>query len=349
LSPGAYTAIVKGGTITPSGVALVEVYDLDQAANSKLANISTRAFVGTGDNILIAGFILGGNSGNTRIVLRGIGPSLAGFGVPNPLANPTLELRDNNGALLRANNDWQDNAAPPGPDPELIAAGLAPTNNLESGIAATLPPGPYTALLAGVNNGTGIGLIEVYERGAPAGIPSPTPTSTPGTPIPSPTPSPGITPSPTPPTSPTPTPPAATPTPGATKHCTENFDGTSAVFQPGGAWIISTVNPFSPPKCLFAPDPGSISDESVDSVNINIHSNAAVVSFRNNFDTEHDLPPAEVFWDGYVMEVSVNGGAYTDIIDAGGLFVSGPYTGEIDGTANNPLAGRMAWSGDSGG
>jgi hypothetical protein len=166
LDPGAYTAVVRGNNNT-SGVALVEVYDLNQSVDSKLANISTRAFVGTGGNIVIAGFILGGNSGHTRIAVRGIGPSLIGFGVPNPLADPTLELRDNNGALLRANNDWQDNAAPPGPDPQLIAAGLAPTNNLESGFVVTLPPGPYTALLAGVNNGTGLGLIEVYDLGSP--------------------------------------------------------------------------------------------------------------------------------------------------------------------------------------
>ena len=110
LNPGAYTAIVRGKNNT-TGVALVEVYDLNQAVDSKLANISTRAFVGTADDIVIAGFILGGNSGDTRIVVRGIGPSLAGFGVPNALANPTLELRDNNGALLIANNDWQDNPA----------------------------------------------------------------------------------------------------------------------------------------------------------------------------------------------------------------------------------------------
>jgi hypothetical protein len=347
LAPGAYTAIVKGKNNT-TGVALVEVYDLNQEVASKLANISTRAFVSTADNILVAGFILGGNSGYTRIVVRGIGPSLAGFGVPNPLANPTLELRDNNGALLRANNDWQDNAAPPGPDPVLIAAGLAPTNALESALVATLPPGLYTGLLAGVNGGTGVGVIEVYDIGAPAGAASPTPTPG-GTPTPSPSPSPGITPSPTPPASPTPTAPPATPTPGVTKECNENFDGTSTVFPPGGGWVISTVDPYSPPNCLFAPDPGSISDESVDSVPINIHSNAAVVSFRNNFNTEHDLPPAEVFWDGYVMEISVNGGAYADIIDAGGVFVTGPYTGEIDGTAGNPLAGRLAWSGNSGG
>jgi hypothetical protein len=162
LDPGAYTAIVRGKNDT-SGVALLDVSDLTAPVGSKLANISARAFVGTADNILIAGFILGYHNPNTRIVVRGIGPSLADFGVPNPLANPTLELRDSNGALLRANNDWQDN----GPDPELIAAGLAPTNNLESAIVAMLPSGAYTALLSGVNGGTGVGLVEVYDLGAP--------------------------------------------------------------------------------------------------------------------------------------------------------------------------------------
>jgi hypothetical protein len=84
--------------------------------------------------------------------------------VTNALADPTLELRDSNGALLLQNNDWQDN---PGQAAEITAAGLAPTNNLESAIAATLSPGPYTALLAGRNNGTGVGIVEVYDRGAP--------------------------------------------------------------------------------------------------------------------------------------------------------------------------------------
>ena len=161
LAPGNYTAIVKGKNNT-SGVALVEVYDLTATALSKLGNISTRAFVDTGSNIVIAGFILGSHSGNDRIVVRGIGPSLTAAGVPNALADPTLELRDSNGVLLASNNDWQDN---PAQAAELIAAGLAPTNNLESGIAATLPPGLYTALLAGLNNGTGVGLVEVYDRG----------------------------------------------------------------------------------------------------------------------------------------------------------------------------------------
>ncbi|HWM24153.1 MAG TPA: hypothetical protein VNP98_04970 [Chthoniobacterales bacterium] len=162
LAPGAYTAIVRGNGDT-SGVALVEVYDLNQEVDSKLANISTRAFVNTGDDIVIAGFILGNGSGNDRIVVRGLGPSLSGAGVPNVLANPTLELRDGNGALLLANNDWEDD---PVQAAEIASADLAPGSNLESAIAATLPPGLYTALLAGLNNGTGNGLVEVYDRGA---------------------------------------------------------------------------------------------------------------------------------------------------------------------------------------
>ena len=136
LDPGSYTVILRGMGMT-TGVGLVEIYDLDQGVDSKLANLSTRAFVDTGNNIVIAGFILGG-SGNDRIVARGIGPSLTAFGVPNALPDPTLELRDGNGALLVANNDWQDD---PAQAAELTAAGLAPTNDLESGIAVTLPPG----------------------------------------------------------------------------------------------------------------------------------------------------------------------------------------------------------------
>jgi hypothetical protein len=163
LNPGAYTAVVRGKN-NSSGVALIEVYDLSQAVLAKLANISTRAFVSTGDDIVIGGFLLGGSNGNDRIVARGIGPSLTALGVTNVLANPTLELRDSNGALLRANNDWQED---PAQAAELTAAGLAPTSNLESGIAATLPPGLYTALLAGLNNGTGVGLVEIYDRGRP--------------------------------------------------------------------------------------------------------------------------------------------------------------------------------------
>ena len=115
-------------------------------------------------------------------------------------------------------------------------------------------------------------------------------------------------------------------------------------------WVTTTTSSDSAPNNAFVDDQDGISDKVLDSRNISISSAVSVLSFRNNFNTEHDLPPAEVFWDGYVLEVSTNGGTtWTDIINAGGVFVSGPYTGEIDGTANNPLAGRMAWSGDSGG
>ena len=161
LNPGAYTGVVGGNGAT-SGIGLVEVYDLSQAVLSKLANISTRALVGTGNDIVIAGFILGNNSGDTRIVLRGIGGSLTLFGVPNSLANPTLELRNSSGALLASNDNWGDD---PAQAAELTAAGLAPTNASESGIAITLGPGQYTALLAGQGNTTGVGVIEVYDRG----------------------------------------------------------------------------------------------------------------------------------------------------------------------------------------
>jgi outer membrane protein assembly factor BamB len=156
LLPGAYTAIVSGKNNT-TGVGLVEVYDLSQAVPAKLANISTRAFVGTGSDIVIAGFILGGNSGNVRIAARGLSPV-----VPNPLPDPRLELRDANGALIGSNENWQDD---PAQAAALTAAGLAPPNPLDAAIMATLPPGLYTALLSG--GGTGVGLVEVYDLGAP--------------------------------------------------------------------------------------------------------------------------------------------------------------------------------------
>ncbi|HWM25972.1 MAG TPA: delta-60 repeat domain-containing protein [Chthoniobacterales bacterium] len=163
LHPGSYTVVVRGNN-NSSGVGVIEIYDLDPPVPTKLANISTRALVGTGDNILIAGFILGGSGANDQIVVRGLGPSLTAFNVPDALPNPTLELRDGNGALLIANNDWPDD---PDQAAALIAAGLAPASEFESGLAATLSPGLYTALLRGLNNGTGIGLVEVYSLGPP--------------------------------------------------------------------------------------------------------------------------------------------------------------------------------------
>jgi hypothetical protein len=158
LTPGSYTAIVRGNN-GGTGVALIEVYDLNQSAG-KLANISTRALVGTGDDITIAGFILGNQDAAASIVIRGLGPSLTSAGIKNPLPNPALELRNGDGVLLVANNDWEDN---PAQAAMLVAAGLAPSDTRESGIAVTLPPGTYTALLSGENNSTGIGLVEVYN------------------------------------------------------------------------------------------------------------------------------------------------------------------------------------------
>jgi hypothetical protein len=163
LDPGAYTAIVRCTNGTP-GIGLIEIYDLNPEGASKLGNISTRAFVETGNNIVIAGFIVGSHSGNDKIIVRGMGPSLTAAGIANALSDPKLELRDQNGALLIANNDWQDNAAQAA---EISSAGLAPGNNLEAAIAATLPVGLYTALLSGMNNGSGVGLVEVYDRGSP--------------------------------------------------------------------------------------------------------------------------------------------------------------------------------------
>lgn len=160
LQPGAsYTAILAGNN-GGTGVGLVEIYDANSAADSQLANISTRGFVQTGNNVMIGGFILGGSSSNTQVAVRGIGPSLAQIGLNPVLADPTLELRDGNGALLISNDDWQDD---PASASQLAFHGLAPQDANESGIFALLPPGAFTAILAGNNGGTGIGLVEVYN------------------------------------------------------------------------------------------------------------------------------------------------------------------------------------------
>jgi hypothetical protein len=159
LQPGAYAAIMAGKNQT-TGIGLVEVYDADLTAASQLANISTRGFVQTGDSVMIGGFILGHSSASTAIAVRGIGPSLSQSGLSNVLADPTLELRDGNGMLLIANDNWQDNAVSAA---QLTAHGLAPQNSLESGIFASLPPGAFTAVLAGKNGGMGIGLVEIYD------------------------------------------------------------------------------------------------------------------------------------------------------------------------------------------
>jgi hypothetical protein len=159
LSPGAHTVVVRGKDNT-SGIGVVEAYDLDSQSPAELANISTRGFVDSADNVMIGGFILGGDNGNSRIVIRGIGPSLADVGLTNVLADPTLDLFDANGMRLRANDNWKDDTDQAA---ELSANGLAPAREAESGIVTTLPPGAFTAILAGKNGGVGVGLVEVYN------------------------------------------------------------------------------------------------------------------------------------------------------------------------------------------
>jgi plastocyanin len=158
----AYTVIVSGKN-AGTGVGVVEVYDLDQPADSRLANISTRGLVQTGTNVMIGGFILGGGSGNMNVIVRAIGPSLAAAGISGALADPTLELRDGNGALLRSNNNWKTRSDGSSQQAEIEATGVAPKNDLEAAIAASLPPGTFTAIVAGNNNTTGVGVVEVYR------------------------------------------------------------------------------------------------------------------------------------------------------------------------------------------
>jgi len=154
-----YTAVVRGANNT-TGVALVEVYDLDPNADSKLANISTRGQVQTGNDVMIGGIIVTGN-GSQKVIVRAIGPSLGSANVTNALQDPTLELRDGNGLLLASNDNWRETE-----EAEIIATGIPPPSDLESAIIATLPGSPsglgYTAIVKGVNDSTGVALVEFF-------------------------------------------------------------------------------------------------------------------------------------------------------------------------------------------
>jgi T5SS/PEP-CTERM-associated repeat protein len=160
LNPGAYTAILAGKN-RGTGVGLVEVYDLAQGANSKLANISTRGFVDTGNNVMIGGLIVGGGGGGTaKVILRALGPSVP---VSGALGDPTLELHDGNGATIATNDNWKINdQTGQSQEADIRATTIPPSNDLESALVATLVPGNYTAVVRGKNNTTGVGLVEVY-------------------------------------------------------------------------------------------------------------------------------------------------------------------------------------------
>jgi hypothetical protein len=160
LAPGTYTAVLRGKN-NHTGIAVVEAYDISGDATSILANISTRGFVETGDNVMIGGFIAGpANLAGTAVVARGIGPSLKTKGVASALDDTTLEVRDVNGVLLAENDDFAQSTSAA----DVQTVGLAPSNPAESAVMLPLVrPGIYTAILRGKNNTTGVGLVEVYH------------------------------------------------------------------------------------------------------------------------------------------------------------------------------------------
>jgi hypothetical protein len=163
LKPGSYTAIVRGHAEMPSGVAVVEAYDLDLSVDSTLANISTRGFVQDADNVLIGGFIIGGANGAGKVIVRALGPSLADAGVTNVLRDPTLELHNADGTVMKTNDDWATDQPF-----EIYATGIPPPRSRESAIVITLPAGSYTAIVRGLTEqglrgASGVGLVEVYN------------------------------------------------------------------------------------------------------------------------------------------------------------------------------------------
>jgi hypothetical protein len=157
LAPGAYTVVVTGKDPT-AGIGLVELYDLSPLSNSKLKNMSTRGSVGTVDNVLITGFIVG-DVGSATVVVRAVGPSLASHGVSHPLSDPVLTVYDSNGTAIATNDNWHDNVN----WIHVQRNGLAPPNALESALVLHLPAGAYTAVVRGADGGTGNALVEVYD------------------------------------------------------------------------------------------------------------------------------------------------------------------------------------------
>ena len=159
LSPGAYTAFLQGKSAT-TGIGLAEIYDVDPSVNAQVTNLSARGFVGSGNDVLIGGIIIGGGPTGSvqRVLIRALGPSLSSAGVASPLANPILSLRDINGTVIANNDNWQDSQ-----QADIAATGKAPSNMKESAILALLAPGNYTAVVTGKNGATGVGLIEFYS------------------------------------------------------------------------------------------------------------------------------------------------------------------------------------------
>jgi hypothetical protein len=154
LAPGSYTAVVRGFE-SGTGTGVVDAYDISAGSPAKLANIATRGFIQGGDKLMIAGFIV--QNAPVQAVVRAIGPSLSAFGITNALADTTLQLRDQNGAIVRENDNWMTDQKQ-----ELESTGLQPTNDLEAALVETIPPGQYTAQVRGKNDSSGIGVVQVY-------------------------------------------------------------------------------------------------------------------------------------------------------------------------------------------
>jgi acetyl esterase/lipase len=155
LPQGSYTGVLRGAN-GATGVGLFELYDLD-AASSRLTNISTRGEVGSGSDAMIGGFIIGGDD-PTKVIVRAIGPSLAASNIPNPMADPLLDLYDTNGSLISSNDDWRSAQAE-----QIIASGVPPSDDREAAIVATLLPGGYTAMVRSAVGSEGVALFEVYD------------------------------------------------------------------------------------------------------------------------------------------------------------------------------------------
>jgi autotransporter-associated beta strand protein len=156
LAPGSYTAVVAGvGNTTGTGV--VDAYDLSPASTARLVNFATRGLIQPGDKLMIAGFII--QNGAVKAVVRAIGPSLTAFGIANALPDTTLQLRNQNGVIVRENDNWQSD---PAQKQELESVGLQPSHNLEAALVATIPPGQYTAQVWGKGQASGIGVVQVY-------------------------------------------------------------------------------------------------------------------------------------------------------------------------------------------
>jgi len=154
LAPGSYTAVVQGAGGT-TGTGVVDAYDLSAASSARLANIATRGLVQPGDKLMIAGFII--QNGPVRVVVTALGPSLLAFGVSNALPDTTLQLRDQNGAIVKENDNWKTDQ-----QAELESTGLQPGNDLEAALVTIIQPGQYTAQVRGQNNASGIAVVQVY-------------------------------------------------------------------------------------------------------------------------------------------------------------------------------------------